>query len=365
MPFWNEKRVQEFVSGLGQGVQGATLEEFLGFLAGLMLVVIIIVWLQRKSDTAKSNRARDRSRALFERELEERTLPPSAVQLMEDLAHAMEQAQRDFEIHRLFRDPSLFDRFAGILIEEQPDLRRPLRLLKPILGLGHGFSGMTQSTEELNPGHAISVQAEEDVSLEFQVLSNDSRSLRIISPSLIDAQLIPGSLVQISWEKNGVLHQCQCKIIKIDSSREPSTPGNTVAGNLESSPAPEQQERIDSRQIVIQLEHSEEVQRLHRRGFVRTPGTISAVLSGHNVLITNIGGGGFGTERIPESLYALDLEDSVLPCRIHLEDQWIECAVRFVKGSRAGFHFAFERIRPGDQDRIVHYVLTRQTSNGL
>ncbi|HBS03421.1 MAG TPA: hypothetical protein DEA96_00545 [Leptospiraceae bacterium] len=209
------------------------------------------------------------------------------------------------------------------------------------------------------------MQAEEDVSLEFQVLSNDSRSLRIISPSLIDAQLIPGSLVQISWEKNGVLHQCQCKIIKIDSSREPSTPGNTVAGNLESSPAPEQQERIDSRQIVIQLEHSEEVQRLHRRGFVRTPGTISAVLSGHNVLITNIGGGGFGTERIPESLYALDLEDSVLPCRIHLEDQWIECAVRFVKGSRAGFHFAFERIRPGDQDRIVHYVLTRQTSNGL
>ncbi|MBI38847.1 MAG: hypothetical protein CMF59_04550 [Leptospiraceae bacterium] len=363
MPFWNEKRVQEFVSGLGKGVQGATLEEFLGFLAGLLLVIFLIVWLQRRSDHAKQKSSRERSRALFEGELEERTLPPSAIRLMEDLAHAMEQANRAFEIHRLFRDPSLFDRFAGLLIEEDAELRRPLRLLKPILGLGHGFSGISQSTEELNPGERLSVRPAESIAMEFRVLSNDVQSLRVFSEDQTPVLFKNGMPVEVTWESRGVLHICQSRIMKIESERASASHSTDLTPAGESANPSEAEQAnsgrvADGRFTILQLQHSEEIQRQHRRGFVRCASDLPAILAGHSILITNIGGGGFATERLPGIPESYVQKETALPCRIQMGKVWIECSVRFIQSSEVGFHFAFERIRPGDQDRIIHFALS-------
>lgn len=337
MPFWNEKRVQEFVSGLGEGVQGATLEEFLGFIAGLFLVIFVIVWLQRRSDSFKKKKAWEHSRELFERELEERMLPPSAIQLMEDLAHAMENADRGFEIHRLFREPSIFDRYANWLIEDDADLRRPLRLLKPILGLGHGFSGQSVlSTEEIPAGQWITLILKDTWTARAQVLANDAKSLRVqcqdLSQSDINSTI---SSVTIQWERKGILHESKCRI-KTEShhTRSATTPA------------------------ILHLQHSDEVKKLHRRKFIRASCDLAGTLQGKRIRIRNIGGGGFmSTDADVSDLDTLSEGPSVLVCKIDLVGRIIECSVRYLESSALGQHFAFERIRPGDQDRIVHFVL--------
>lgn len=387
MPFWNQKRVEDFVVGLGKGVQGASIEEFLGF----TLVVILVVWLlfrlQRKSDARRRESAELRSRKLFEKEMEERALPPSAVELLEDLAYEMKVSGKEDQIHRLFLDSSVYDHYALILLQEDPDLQRPLRLLKPILGLGHGISGqMASSTEEIPADQEVRVQFQKE-SFYGVVVENDGHSLRIQLKDRPGSALPAGAgrpgtgqPVEIHWQRKGVHYSTRSRV-------------------------------KDDHAGLLSLEHAGTVQATHRRKYVRARCDLKGQLAGETIRITNIGGGGFFTpssvsslsraflpdaqdtshpppdalttdgissesaptatsSRTPESpeestdgpnTAALE-SDIVLKCRILLPGQpAIECMVSpvglYEGSSRNGYHLQFKRIRPGDQDRIVNFVL--------
>ncbi|MBU42245.1 MAG: hypothetical protein CMN76_03415 [Spirochaetaceae bacterium] len=331
MPIWNEKRVQEFVTGLGKGVQGASLEEFLGFLAGVLVSVLLIVWLQRKTHRKKQERDEKRSQRLFDEELDQRALPPSGIELLEDLARAMRNADREAELHRLFHDPFLYDKFANILIEDSPDLRKPLRQLKSILGLGEDLSGQPmQSTEELNSGAPVSVLLREN-SVEGTV-RNQGRGLEILLRSRFPETPAVRSALTIRWQKKGVSFEADCRVASV---------------------------REENGDLVLSLEHSSAIRKIHRRQFLRTDCNVAATIANQNVRIINIGGGGFVCSGESSLVFESGLEE--LSCRIHLDPR-IDCTVHRVFESSRGLHFSFVRIRPGDQDRIVRYVISREKS---
>ncbi|MCB1169432.1 MAG: hypothetical protein KDK25_03815 [Leptospiraceae bacterium] len=352
MPVWNEKRVQDFVTGLGKGVKGASIEELLGFLLGLALLIFFVLWLQKRSDERKSRMAIERSRALFNSELDNRALPPSAVQLMEDLAYEMSVSSREAEIHRLFQDSSLFDQFARILIQENPDLQRPLRLLKPILGLGHGFSGqMTESTEEIPEETEVFFDVAGHT-MAGLVAANHSRGLLVrphTAPGLDSQQKADfkvGMEGELRWQRKGVFYSAKCRILSLENN-------------------------------AMALDHSEVLQARHRRQFLRTGCNLSATLAGQRIRITDIGGGGFFTPSFPVPRESIrDDQNEIVPsrgeeakseaspetdvvyrCSIDLEKMPVHCLAGLVRSDDDGQHFSFRRIRPGDQDRIVQFVL--------
>lgn len=356
------------MTGLGKGVKGASIEELLGFLLGLALLAFFVLWLQKRSDERKSRAAIERSRTLFNNELENRSLPPSAIQLMEDLAYEMSVSGREAEIHRLFQESSLFDQFALILLHENPDLQRPLRLLKPILGLGHGFSGqMTESTEEIPVGTEVFFEASGH-SLPGRISANHSRALLVQADSSgVEARNLKAGLQgELRWQRKGVFYSAKCNILSLEN--------NTLA-----------------------LDHSGVLNARHRRQFLRTGCNLSALLAGQSIRITNIGGGGFFTPSFPaspedesngenqlestataetllnrtgtnlasentmqESSETSSAADLMYRCSIRLEKTTLDCLVSLVQSGADGQHFAFRRIRPGDQDRIVQYVLNNE-----
>ena len=359
MPFWNEKRVNDLLTGLGKGVKGASPEEFGAFLITVVLLFLAVLWLQRRADSRRRQDSIQKSKERFDLQLESIALPPSGIHLLQRLADAMADDGQAAEIHLLFTDSSIYDQFAIKLIAEDEQLRRPLRLLKPILGLGHGIAGsIATSTEELAPGGLVRMLEPSGHPVEGMIRSSDAGGLIVEMPETTPWK--GGQMAPISWERKGVHYTANVRIKEVADTR-------------------------------LKLEHSNSVASRHRRQFVRLECDLSGHVHGCDARIRSIGGGGFlaRSESLKNKLLQSHpalftqsnaTQDSTRNQKEKLDDRDMADPVHFrivlagegplegsaipLHESSAGFHFSFHRIRPGDQDRIIRYILrSQQTTN--
>lgn len=329
MPVLNEERVRNFLKGIGEGVEGASPEEFFGFLITVVLFVVITLVIQRRSDLIRRRRKVAASERLYNERLESLLLPPSGIRLVSMLAEEMKDDDKSAEIHLLFTEAPVYDRYAKILTGRDLSLAKPLRTLKAILGLGRSIPGLSlESTRELSEGQSVNING----SGPYRVIAiNEERFVLSGSPE------ITGITAVVSWQSRASYYEAVC-----EAANEENTRAVFFHGNIQS--------------------------KKHRRRFIRTKCSLDCVIeTGERIpaKITDISAGGFLAKLGPDVQAAFsDEAESIV--RIRLPGGFrLEAKACAVQSSEKGIHFQFTYIRPGDQDRIAKLVLSQQMKNAV
>jgi hypothetical protein len=124
----------------------------LGLFGALILGLTLYLVL---SGRRSARRRREWSAAEFRRTIEEREVPPSGVDALEQLAAALDKPQ---EKHRIVQDAAVFDRAARLAGKDGLVASETISALRVTLGITHRNRAVPRSTTELPVGSKLSMR---------------------------------------------------------------------------------------------------------------------------------------------------------------------------------------------------------------
>jgi c-di-GMP-binding flagellar brake protein YcgR len=320
--------LSKFFGDIAADFDATPVEMILTALAVIAFIAFFVVGYVLTSKRARRQR-RQRAQELFERKVECRGLSAEERQALLDLADTVPRGRE--KLPRMVRSARTFERAATHRREAGVSEDTILALRVKLGFYEQSKQGPVHSTAEIPPGTAV--------------------HLRIHG--------LGGYHGRVVDQQPDVL------LVEMDEDVEPFRKGTTVEASLKRpSGLYSFDTRVtDYRGYVVFLEHTGTVRKTQKRNYfrkkLRRAVTVRKLSNGSRVVrstLLDIGGGGASFERA-----GIDVEvgDDVQLIMYLEEDLVISVQARVVRLSRNGEvgHVAFHDLRPGEQDRIVRYVL--------